>query len=129
KDGMIMLPDGMSYRIMVLPSPGEQVMAGIMTVKLAKKIEELVNQGMVIVGPPPGRTPGLTNYPACEDELKQIVDRLWGDTSSPGERRVGKGRVIWGTSPQYVLQGMDLHPDFSCGNPAPFRYNHRRAED
>jgi hypothetical protein len=129
KDGMIMLPDGMSYRIMVLPAPGEQVMAGVMTIKLANKIEELVNEGMVIVGPPPVKTPGLTNYPECEEELKLIVDRLWGDTSSPGERKVGKGRVIWGITPQNILQDMGIQPDFSCGNPAPFRYNHRRAED
>ncbi len=129
KDGMIMLPDGMSYRIMVLPSPGEQVMAGVMTIKLAKKIEDLVNEGMVIVGPPPVRIPGLTNYPACEKELKQIVDRLWGDTSSPGERKVGKGRVIWGIAPQHILRDTGILPDFSCGSPAPFRYNHRRAED
>lgn len=129
KNGMIMLPDGMSYRIMVLPAPGEQVMAGVMTIKLAKKIEELVNEGMVIVGPPPVRTPGLINYPACEEELKQIVDRLWGDTNSPGERKVGKGRVIWGITPQRILHEMGIQPDFSCGEPAPFRYNHRRAED
>lgn len=129
KDGMIMLPDGMSYRIMVLPSPGEQVMAGIMTIKLAKKIEELVNKGMIIVGPPPVRTLGLTDYPACEDELKQIVDRLWGDTRTPGERKVGKGRVIWGSTPQNVLRNMDIQPDFFCGTPAPFRYTHRRSED
>ena len=42
---------------------------------------------------------------------------------------VGKGRVIWGITPQNILRDMDIQPDFSCGNPAPFRYNHRRAED
>jgi hypothetical protein len=129
KDGMIMLPDRMSYRILVLPSPGEQVMAGIMTIKLAEKIEELVNDGMVIVGPPPVKTPGLTNYPTCEEELKQIIDRLWGDTNSPGERKVGKGRVVWGITPQQILNEMGIPPDFSSGNPASFRYNHRRSED
>ncbi len=129
KDGLIMLPDGMSYRILVLPSPGEQVMAGVMTLKLAKKIEELVNQGMVIVGPPPVRTPGLTNFPACEEELKQIVARLWGDPTSSGERKVGKGRVIREITPQNVLRDIGIVPDFFCGNPAPFRYIHRQAED
>ncbi len=129
KDGLIMLPDGMSYRAMVLPSPGEQVMAGVMTVKLAKKILELVNKGMVIVGPPPVKTPGLTNYPQCEDELKQIVDQLWGDTTSPGERKVGKGQVFWGKSPLEVLSELGIPQDFSCDKPAPFRYIHRHADD
>jgi hypothetical protein len=129
KDGLILLPDGMSYRLMVLPSPGEQVMAGVMTVKLAKKLEELVNEGMIIAGPPPVKTPGLLNYPRSEEELRQIVSRLWGDHSCPGERKVGKGRVVWGKTPREILSSMDIPEDFYCGEPAPFRYIHRRAED
>jgi hypothetical protein len=103
KDGLIILPDGMSYQLMVLPSPGEQVMAGLMTIKLANKIEELVKEGMVIVGLPPVKTPGLSNYPNSEIELKQIIDRLWGDTSSPGERKVVEA----------VLSGV-IHPKRFC---------------
>ena len=129
REGRILLPDGMSYRAMVLPSPGEQMMAGVMSLKLAKKIEELVNQGMVIIGPPPVKTPGLTNYPQSEDELMQIVDRLWGNTGSEGRRKVGKGDVFWGKSPGDVLSDMGIPQDFYCGNAAPFRYIHRHAED
>ena len=129
KKGLIVLPDGMTYRAMVLPGPGEQLMAGVMTLKLAKKIEELVNEGMVIIGPPPVKTPGLTNYPQCEEELKQIVGRLWGDINSAGDRKVGNGHVYWGNSPQEILASCGLPKDFSCGEPASFRYIHRRAED
>ena len=129
KNGLIVLPDGMNYRAMVLPSPGEQVMAGMMTLKLAEKIRDLVNEGMVIIGPPPLKTPGLANYPQCEVDLMQIVNRLWGDTSSSGERKSGKGRVIWGKSPGEVLSSMGIPPDFTCSKPATFRYIHRRAED
>lgn len=129
KDGLIMLPDGMSYRAMVLPSTGEQMMAGVMTIKLAKKIEELVNQGMVIIGPPPVKTPGLTNYPQSEDELRQIIERLWGNTGAEGNRKVGKGEVFWGKSPGDILSDMGIPQDFYCGKAAPFRYIHRHAED
>ncbi|MCL4401665.1 MAG: hypothetical protein M1436_03235 [Acidobacteria bacterium] len=129
KDGRIVLPDGMSYRAMVLPGPGEQVMAGVMTPELARRIETLVNDGMTVIGPPPLKSPSLTNYPQCETELKEIVNRLWGDARAPGERRVGKGRVIWGKKPQEVLAAMGVPVDFSCGDPPPFRYIHRRAED
>jgi hypothetical protein len=129
KDGHIVLPDGMSYRAMVLPSQGEQLMAGVMTLKLAKRIEELVRQGMVIIGPPPLKTPGLTNYPQCEEELKQVVGRLWGDTSLPGDRKVGEGHVYWGTPPREILASLGIPEDFFCGKPAPFRYIHRRAGD
>ena len=119
----------MSYQAIVLPSAGEQLMAGVMTIKLAKKLEELVNQGMVLIGPPPVKTPGLTNFPQCEDELKQIVDRLWGDSNSTGERKVGKGRVFPQGAPEEIMSSMDVPRDFDCGKPAPFRYIHRRAED
>ena len=129
ENGLIVLPDGMTYRAMVLPRQGEQLMAGVMTLNLARKIEELVNQGMVIIGPPPVKTPGLTNYPQCEEELKQIIGRLWGDTNKAGERKVGKGQVYWGKSPAEILSSQGVQEDFRCGKPAPFRYIHRRAED
>jgi hypothetical protein len=104
-------------------------MAGVMTPELAKKIEALVNEGMVVVGPPPVKSPSLMNYPQCDTELREVVGQLWGDTRTPGERRAGKGRVIWGKTPQEVLAGMGVPQDFSCGTPAPFRYIYRRAED
>lgn len=129
QDGLIVLPDGMSYRAMVLPSAGEQLMAGVMTLKLAKKLEELVNQGMVLIGPSPVKTPGLTDYPQCEEELKQIVGRLWGDSNSTGERKVGKGRVFAQGSPEEIISSMGIPRDFDCGKPASFRYIHRRAEN
>lgn len=130
KEGRIVLPDGMSYRLLVLPAPGEQVLAGVMTPQLLKRIEQLVNEGMVVVGPPPLKSPSLRNYPACDTELKAIAQRLWGEASAPvDDRRVGKGRVVWGQTPQQVLAAMNVPVDFSCGTPAPFRYIHRRAED
>jgi len=129
KNGLIVLPDGMCYRALVLPSEGEQLMAGVMTIKLAKKIEELVNEGMLLIGPSPVKTPGLTNYPQCEEELKQIVDRLWGDATSFGERKIGSGRVIWGKSPREILSSIGVPPDFTSSKPSSFRYIHRHADD
>jgi hypothetical protein len=129
KDGLIVLPDGMTYRAMVLPSPGDQVMAGIMTVELARKIYGLVNEGMVIIGPPPVKTPGLKDYPNSEIALKQIINQLWGNTDMPGERKVGKGRVFWGKTANEVLFSMGIPTDFSCGPEAPFRYIHRISDD
>ena len=129
KNGLISLPDGMTYRALVLPSQGDQLMAGVMTVNLAKKIGDLVSEGMVIIGPPPLRTPGLTNYPQCEEELKDIVAGLWGENSVAGEHKIGKGVVFTGKTPQQVLTELGVPEDFSCGQPAHFRYTHRRDED
>jgi hypothetical protein len=102
----------------------------MMTPGLLRRIAELVNDGMTLVGPPPLKSPSLTNYPECDHELKDIIVGLWGDAHLPptGERRVGQGRVIWGQTPQQVMAAMDVPVDFSCGA-APFRYVHRRMDD
>jgi hypothetical protein len=120
----------MSYRLLVLPKEGEQVQAGLMTPELLKRIEQLVNEGMTVVGPRPFKSPSLTNYPNCDKELSEIADRLWGGDAAPsGDRKVGLGRVVWGFTPQEVLTALGVASDFACGNPAPFRYIHRRTED
>ena len=60
KDGRIVLPDGMSYRVLVLPQ------VETMTPALLAKIKELVVAGATVVAPSPsaevagaGQLPGL----------------------------------------------------------------------
>jgi hypothetical protein len=65
KEGRIVLPDGMSYKILVLPDTKK------MPVDVAEKIRDLVKAGATIAGPKPERTPGLKNYPASEEYLSQ----------------------------------------------------------
>ena len=133
KEGCIVLPDGMRYRALVLPQAGEMPGAGTMTPELLRKIAELVSEGMILIGPQPTRSPSLTNYPACDEELRQIAGELWGscDGVRVTERGYGKGRVIWGKTPQAVLAESGVAPDFSTDGEAAtsFRYIHRRAED
>jgi hypothetical protein len=94
KDGRIVLPDGMSYRVLVLPQ------VKTMTPALLGKIKELVTAGATLVGPlPPQKSPGLSNYPACDEEVRKLAADLWGAGAAPAEmtgRRVGKGRIVWG---------------------------------
>ena len=56
-DGRIVLPDGMSYRVLVLP-PLETIDLDVM-----RRIERMVLDGMTLVGDPPKRTTGLAHYP------------------------------------------------------------------
>jgi hypothetical protein len=119
KDGRIVLPDGMSYRLLVLPD------VPTMTPALLSKIEGLVRAGATIVGPRPQRAPGLTDYPKCDAEVKRFADELWGDCDgkSVTEHRLGKGRVVWGMAPEQVLARAGVRPDFT-GGPR-LRYIHR----
>ncbi len=67
KDGNLVLPDGMSYRMMVLP-PLET-----MRPELLRKIKQLVSEGASVYGPSPERSPSLQNYPASDDEVKALA--------------------------------------------------------
>lgn len=151
KDGMIVLPDGMSYRMLVLqnctstsPEICRQVgryqnltVSGIpytgMSVEVIKKIRELVRDGATVVGPPPERAAGLRNYPECDDEVLKIAAEVWGDPdgSIRTERRYGKGRVIRGKTPREVLLADGVKPDFTFpgqdAQPEQFDYIHRTS--
>ena len=106
KDGRIVLPDGMSYRVLVLPD------RPVMPLAVAEKIKELVQAGVTVIGPKPQRTPGLTDYPQSEQELKIIADQVWG-TDAATEHTFGQGHVVSGSSIREVLTKNGVMPDFA----------------
>ena len=91
--GRLVLPDGMSYRLLVLPQ------TRTMTPQLLRRIRDLVKGGATVLGMPPLKSPSLQGYPACDQEVRTLARELWGDGESPAElteRVFGKGHVIWG---------------------------------
>jgi hypothetical protein len=151
RDGRLVLPDGMNYRLLVLPSynaDGQPVFqldsttyrysarpmpkVETMTPALLKKIKELVEAGATVLGTRPLKSPGLSGFPECDREIKSLADDLWGEgagASGEGSHTLGKGRVVWGKTPGQVLSGMGIMPDFQCGTGQPFRAIHRSMED
>jgi len=119
KDGRLLLPGGMSYRVLVLPE------SPVMTPTLLRKIVLLVKDGATVIGPRPQRSPSLTDYPKCDEEVKRLADELWGDCDgrSVKEHRLGQGRVVWGDAPEKVLADAGLGPDFESR--ARLRFIHR----
>jgi len=67
KDGKFVLPDGMSYKILVLPP------IKTMRPELLAKIESLVVKGGVIFGQAPEKSPSLANYKDLV-KLKSLSD-------------------------------------------------------
>jgi hypothetical protein len=57
--------------------------------------------------------PGLRGYPESDAVLKTIADQLWGADRSASEHRFGKGRLVWGQSPDEVLAANGILP-VSC---------------
>ena len=127
-EGKIRLPDGMSYQVLILP-PYKTI-----DLEVLRKIEQLVLQGMTVIGEPPLRTSGLTNYPEGDKELYEIRNRMWGwlDGVNRTEQTYGKGRVIWGQDINNVLMSMSVKPDLSYTSRRSgtlLDYIHRRTEE
>ncbi len=71
KEGRLVLPDGPSYRLLVLGSSRE------MTPALLKKLGELAEAGATIIGPKPSKSPSLAGYPQCDEEVRTLAEALW----------------------------------------------------
>ena len=126
EDGRIVMPDGMSYRLLVLPDRAD------MTLDVLRKIRDLVRDGMCVSGPKPRHSPGLSGYPGSELETRRLADEIWGgmDGKTVTERTVGKGWVYWGQPLETVLAKLNTKPDFEFtarSADAPINYIHRRA--
>jgi hypothetical protein len=108
-NGRLVLPDGMSYRLLILPE------VRTMTPPLLRKLTQLVRAGATVVGPRPSKSPSLAAYPACDREVEQLAAELWGDCDGGAvkEHRLGQGRVIWGIAPDRVLANDNVKPDFT----------------
>ncbi|SDC68518.1 glycosyl hydrolase [Niabella drilacis] len=128
KNGRIVLPDGMQYRLLALPSEKA------ISLDVLKKIEALVKEGMTVWGPRPAMATGLTGYPGSDGALRAIADRLWGkiDGTAVTENRYGKGTVIWGKDINAVLKSMEVMPDLSFTSASPqtaIDYIHRNSDE
>jgi hypothetical protein len=114
KDGRLVLPDGMSYRVLVLPEDVDQL-----TVPVLRKIRDLVAAGATVIAPRPTKSPSLTGYPSSDDEVRAIANEVWGpiDGKSITKHDYGKGKVYWGKSVQEVLAAEKTPPDFEHNRP------------
>ena len=149
KDGRIVLPDGMSYRLLYLQncvSPVEEICEAVghyqqlkvlsdpsdaMSLPVIKKLRQLIRDGATVVGAPPKRSAELNGYPDCDREVRKIATEIWGDLDGKTrtERKFGKGRIIWGKTAREVLLADGIQPDFSYAGqtrePEKFDYIHR----
>ena len=126
--GRIVLPDGTTYRLLILPD------RPAMTLEVLRRIHDLVEQGMCVTGPKPVRTPNLTGFPDAEAEFRRLAADVWGDLNgtTSTERTFGKGRVFWGKELGSVLGSLRISPDFQFtarAADAPVNYIHRRVGD
>lgn len=115
RDGRIVTPGGMSYRVLFVPDRVERL-----TLPAMRKIHQLVTEGAVLVGKKPLGGLGLQSSDA---DVTKLADELWSG------RRVGKGRVY--TSLAEALAAEQVTADFTFEGQSPgaeLLANHRRLD-
>jgi hypothetical protein len=98
RDGRMVLPDGMSYRVLVLRDHVA------ISLPVLRTVSELVEAGATVVGPKPVEGMSLQDDDA---EVQQIADSLWD-----------AGRVVSDATARQVLSAAGVEPDveFAGGN-------------
>ncbi len=114
RDGRLVLPDGMSYRVLVLPQDWKST-----EIDVLKKIGELVQAGATVIGAPPSEASGLEGYPKNDAEVRALAARIWGASG----RKPVKGEA------RDVLRAMGVGPDFEVLRGTGIETIHRSAPE
>ena len=122
RDGRVVTPSGMSYRVLFLPDHVTRF-----TEPALRKIRDLVAAGAVVVGPRPVGALGLTSPDAA---ITSLADEIWGagELGAAG-RRVGRGKVY--ASLEAALRAEGVAPDYQlrAAPDAELLALHRRTRD
>ncbi len=113
QDGRFVLPDDMSYKVLVIPDYVTEL-----TLPVLRKLRDLVEAGGIVVAPKPSGSPSLADE-GKEVEYHSIVVELWGimDGASGNEHAVGKGKIYWGKPLTEVLAAQQTPKDFEHNKP------------
>ncbi|HNY39528.1 MAG TPA: glycosyl hydrolase [Bryobacteraceae bacterium] len=122
KDGSLVLPDGLSYRLLVVDLDEE-----ILPPEALSKIVALAAAGATVVlgQRRPTRVPGLRGAKSRDAELLKLASQLWDGSGTPSTRPLGKGKIISGAVLDEVLRSHGIPPDFA----GPFGYIHRHTDE
>lgn len=119
KNGHWTLPNGISYKMLVLPKQTT------MRPELLTRIKELVEQGGVLYGQMPKESPSLQNWPTADEKVKSIASTLWLSRDTINE--VGEGLVIEGMEFQKALDFIKAKPDYFTKEDNKTLFLHRKA--
>jgi hypothetical protein len=129
KDGRLVLPDGTSYRVLVLPADVDRL-----TPPVLRRIRDLVAEGATVVAPRPAGSPSQAGQPGADEEVRAIAGAVWGgiDGRSVTEHDYGRGKAYWGIPLEDVLAAQETPPDFQYSRPridTSLVWIHRRLPD
>jgi len=99
RDGRLVLPDGMNYRVLVLPDRPN------ISLPVLRKLQELVAGGATVIGPKPQYATGLTDFPQCDEEVARRADELWGHGDGKTVTEHRPGEASWRGRPALASRG------------------------
>jgi len=107
KNGRIVVPGGVEYRVLVLPDHK------VLSLAVLEKLEKLVQEGATVLGHKPEMMVSLVGGAEAQKSFSGLCYKIWGDeTSKKGEKQYGKGKVAWGMSAQEYLLSTGIRADF-----------------
>lgn len=108
KNGRVVFPSGASYRVLALPGSSE------MTLAVARKVQALVKDGAIVVGPKPTGSPSLADGEKGSKAVAEIGNSLWADGKKA--RKIGKGWLVPGTVIEPAIELANLGPDVTLSS-------------
>ncbi|MCG6188457.1 glycosyl hydrolase [Maribellus maritimus] len=125
ENGLLTLPHGTQYRILVLPK------LETMRPELLQKIKQLVTDGAIVLGPAPNRSPSLQNQPEADEQVKQMAEELWGDVDGKKVKAhsFGKGMILNGLTMEEALDIIRCIPDCKLPQDKSIHFGHRKLEN
>jgi hypothetical protein len=108
KDGKIVVPGGVEYRVLVLP--GHKVLS----MAILEKVESLLKQGAQVIGYKPESAVTLVGGEKAQKQFSGLVDKIWGKAVvEKGEKKYGNGLVAWGITAREYLLSKGVTTDFN----------------
>ncbi|MCF6403572.1 hypothetical protein L3C95_11840 [Chitinophaga filiformis] len=119
QNGRLYLPQGQDYRVLVLP-PNRMLQWPVL-----KHLQQLIQQGAIVVGLPPVSPSGLTSAGQLA-AYEKIRSAVWNNKT---EATYGRGKVYTAGKLQDILRDNNILPDVETTGGDSLRFIHRRTRD
>ena len=118
KDGLIMTPEGLSYRFLWIPENKR------MLPETLEHLYKLIEQGATVVANAPKSIATLVNGKEGQQRFDNAVKAIWGNASEGASTNIGKGRLLSGVSIEKAIQMLGIKQDVR----GDVRWLHRRIK-
>lgn len=119
RNGRLVTPEGLAYRALWLRDCPR------LLPETVERLHSLVKAGALVIGDSPHGSATLAGGVPADRRFQEAVRSIWGEGPT-GERKVGSGKVIWGTPLETALAREAILPDVLGEG---VRWCHRRSSE